>query len=137
MNNLALVSIIWGAIIILTRGPIIFAPEASRNFFLNSIITSETKIRIIGIFVVALGMVMIYVAQGYDQTAALFIKYLGWFFVVVAGPIFLIFTSIYKDILINIVENMDALILRIIGIFGVGLGALFIYLGLVVLRSSG
>lgn len=132
MSNLALVSIILGAIIILTRGPITFAPEASRKFFLNSITTSKTRIRIIGIFTVALGMIMIHVAQDYDQTAALIIKYLGWFFVVVASPILLIFTSIYKDIIINIVENMDALILRLIGIFSVGLGALFIYLGLVV-----
>ena len=132
MSNLALVSIIFGAIIILTRGPIIFAPEASRKLILNSIITSKTRIRIIGIFVVALGMIMINVAQDYDHTAALIIKYFGWFLVVVAGSIFLIFTSIFKDIFINIMENMDTLIFRIIGIFGVGLGASFIYLGLVV-----
>jgi len=132
MSNLALVSIIFGAIIILTRGPIIFVPEASMKFFLKLIFSSNTRIRIFGIFAVALGMIMINVAQGYDQTAALIIKYFGWFIVVVAGSISLIFTSIFKDICLNIMGNMDELILRIIGIFGVGLGAIFIYLGLVV-----
>jgi len=132
MSNLALVSIIFGAIIILTRGPIIFVPEASMKFFLKLIFSSNTRIRIFGIFAVALGMIMINVAQGYDQTAALIIKYFGWFIVVVAGSISLIFTSIFKNICLNIMGNMDELILRIIGIFGVGLGAIFIYLGLVV-----
>lgn len=77
-------------------------------------------------------MIMANVAQGYDQTAALIIKYFGWFLVVVPGFIFLFFTSIYKDIAVNILENMDNLTLRIFSIFGVGVGALFIYLGLVV-----
>ena len=79
ISNLALVSIIFGAIIILARGPFIFAPEASRKFLLESIFANNTRIRIIGIFVVALGMIMANVAQGYDQTAALIIKYFGWY----------------------------------------------------------
>jgi uncharacterized protein YjeT (DUF2065 family) len=135
MSKLALVSIIFGTIIILTRGPIIFAPEAARKFILESIFSSNTRIRIIGIFVVVLGMIMINVAQGYDLNAALIIKYLGWYLLIVAFPILLVFTSIYKDIVINIMGNMDVLILRIIGIFGVGLGALFIYLGLDIFLS--
>jgi len=122
MSNLAFVSILFGAIIILIRGPIIFAPEASRKFFLKLLFSSNTRIRLMGIFAVALGLIMIYAAQGDDHTAALIIKYFGWFLVIVAVFIF-----------VNIMENMDALILRIIGIFSVGIGALFIYLGLFVL----
>ena len=75
---------------------------------------------------------MITVAQGYDLTEALIIKYLGWYLVIVAFSILLVFTSIYKEIVINIIGNMDGLILRIIGIFSVGLGAIFICLGLAV-----
>ena len=75
---------------------------------------------------------MITVAQGDDQVAAVVIEYCGWFLAVVAGSVFLIFTSIFKDILINILENMDELTLRIFSILGVGLGAFFVYLGLAV-----
>jgi uncharacterized protein YjeT (DUF2065 family) len=132
MSRLALVSIIFGAIIILIRSPTIFIPEASKKFFLKLIFSSNTRIRITGIFAVALGIIMIDVAQGHDNTAALFIKCFGWFLAVGAGSIFLIFTSIFKDIFVNIVENMDELTLRIIGVIGVGIGLLFIYLGLVV-----
>ncbi len=132
MSSLSLVSIILGTIIILIRGPNIFAPEASRKFFIKLIFSSNIRIRITGIFAVALGMITINVAQGYDQIAALIIKYFGWFLVIGAGSITLIFTSIFKGIFLNIVENMGTLSLRIIGIFGVGLGALFIYFGLVV-----
>ncbi len=130
--SLSLVSIILGVIIILIRVPTIFKPEASRKFFLKLIFSSNNRIRIIGIFAVALGMITINVAQGDYQTAALFIKYFGWFLVIGAGSITLIFTSIFKGVFVNIVENMSALTLRIISFFGVVLGVLFIYLGLVV-----
>jgi hypothetical protein len=79
---------------------------------------------------------MIIAAQDYDQPEVIIMKYLGWFFDVVAGPILLIFTSIYRDIVINILGNMDDLILRIFGLLGVGLGIFFIYLGLVVLSNG-
>jgi len=132
VDNLALVSIVFGAIIVLTRGPMIFVPDASKKFFLSLIFSSNTRIRIMGIFIVALGMIMINVARGYDLTAALIIKYFGWYLVVGAFSLLLIFTPLYKEIAFNIIVNLDGLILRIIGVFSVGLGAVFIYIGLVV-----
>ncbi len=135
MSDLALVSIILGAIIILTRCPTIFAPKASRKFFLRFIFSSNTRIRITGIFAVAFGVLMINVAQDHNQAAALVIKYFGWILVVGAGSITLIFTSLFNNIFVRIVESMREQTLRIIGAIGTGLGVLFIYFGLVMFWS--
>ena len=105
----------------------------SLNFFLKLIFSGNTRIRILGVFSVVLGAIMIMVAHGHEQTAALFIKYFGWFLAVFAGSILLIFTSIYKDIVLGVVQNLDALILRLFGIIGVGFGTILLYLGLTIL----
>jgi hypothetical protein len=81
---------------------------------------------------VVLGAIMIMVAQDNEQTAVLLIKTFGWFLAVFAGSILLFFTSIYKDIVLGIVQNLDTLILRLFGVLGVGLGTIFFYLGLVI-----
>ena len=132
MKDLSIVCILFGTFIIAPRIPIIIAPDAWRKFLLKSILPSNFILRIIGIFVVAFGVAMIIASAGYDQTGAILIKRFGWFLAIAPGSIFLIFTSVFKDIILNILENMDELTFRIFGIIGAGVGALFIYFGWVI-----
>ena len=132
MGDVSFVSILLGTIIILTRGPMIFAPKGTRDFFLKAFFSSHTRIRVIGLLTVGLGILIIYAAQGNNHPVAVIFEYFGWFVAVIAGLIFLVFTSVFKEIAENVLDNMDELILRIIGIIAVGMGGLFIYLGLYV-----
>ncbi len=132
MSNLALASLIFGILMIVSRGPYVFAPEATRELVVNLCLISNIRQRIAGIFAIACGVIMIIVAQGHDQIAALVIKYTGWFIALAALFIHVIFTSISREILKDIFENMSRLTLRIGGVFGIGVGALFIYFALVV-----
>ena len=120
-----------GILSIVSRGPLIFAPETTKAFYLK-LVTSNTRIRIMGLFVAALGTAAIMAARGSDQTAALIILVLGYFWVFAATFFLLIFPSFYKLIAGAFLDAMDNLILRLLGFFTVLLGAFFIYLGLVV-----
>lgn len=131
MNDLALISILIGIIAIVSRGPLIFAPESTKELYVK-LVASNTRIRIMGLFVAALGTAAIMAARGSDQTAALIILVLGYFWVFAATFFLLIFTSFYKLIADAFLDAMDNLILRLLGVFTVLLGAFFIYLGLVV-----
>ena len=133
MNGLALISILMGVLIIISRGPLIFAPEIMRKFYMKLIATS-TRIRIMGLCITPLGAVAIMVARGSDQTASLIISVIGYIMVLIAVFFMLIFPSLSKQVADAFLEAMDNLMLRILGLLAVCLGALFIYLGLAVFR---
>ena len=132
MTNLAFVSIVLGLFVVLSRGPFIFAPEATRQFFIKLFLASTTRLRIVGISIVAFGVLMIIASQGHDQTAALVFKYYGWFIAIAATFFHVIFTSFTKDIGRNIMKSFNILTLRIFGLLAVVVGAVLIYWGLAV-----
>ena len=132
MSNTAIISVLIGVIIILSRGPLIFWPEATREFYLK-LIATNTRMRLIGLCVLALGIAMILAARDEAHEASIIILALGWFmaFVAIFGE--LIFTSILRLIGEAVLEALDNVMLRGLGVFGTGFGAFFIWLGLKVL----
>ena len=132
MSKLAFFSIILGSYFALARGGFLFAPEATRKLHLDLFAASNTRLRIAGMVAVACGVIMIHAAQGHDQIAAWVIKCAGWFIVVAASLIHVIFASISRGILVDIIGNMNERTLRIGGVFWIVLGGVLIYLGLAV-----
>ena len=129
MNGVAAVSIALGIIIIVSRAPLIFAPEATRSIYLK-LLATNTRIRIMGLFVGAMGIAMILSARGSPETSALLILAIGYFLVFVMIFPFMIFTSIIKLIAEAVLSGTDDLILRGMGVIAVIIGALFIWLGI-------
>ncbi len=58
MSNLALISIIFGILIIVGRSPLLFAPDITLRF-IRKVINKKIILRILGIPTALLGLVMI------------------------------------------------------------------------------
>ena len=133
MNKLAIASVVLGIVVIALRGPMIFSPDAVIKPF-KKLIESKTRMRIMGLVFVAPGLALIYAAWGVDHTAARVMLGMGCFIVLIPLFFMVIFPSIYS-LIADIVLDWNPLVFRVIGVLGVGMGILFIYLGLVVFRS--
>lgn len=135
MDGLAVVSVLFGVVIILLRAPLIFAPERTIEFY-RRLVATDTRLRIIGILFAVLALSMIGVAWGSTETAPRVLFFFGWF--LAAGAVVLVgFSPFYRRFAESLLDLMrdgiDPLLLRAIGAVAVGVGALFVYLGLVVL----
>ena len=133
MNQLALVSVVAGAVIIAVRGPFVLAPAASSAGG-RWLIASSARIRVAGVLFAALGLAMILSAQSSAQGAALVISILGWLWMLAAVFLLLIFTSLYQRIAVRIMDLLnDSAVLRWLGVIGTLFGAFLVYLGIGVL----
>ena len=130
MTQLALLSVVAGALIIAVRGPFVLAPAAS---FAGSrwLIASKARLRVAGVIFAALGLAMISSAQSSAQGAALVVSILGWLWVLGAVFLLLIFTSLYQRFIARIMNALeDSAVPRVAGVIGTLFGALLVYLGI-------
>ena len=132
MSQLALVSVIAGAVIIAVRGPFVLAPTASSAAG-RWLIASRARIRVAGVIFAALGLVMILSAHGSNQGTAWVISIVGWLWALASVFLLLIFTSFYQQMARGIMDALDDLaLMRVLGAIGALFGALLIYLGIAV-----
>ena len=130
MNELALVSVVAGAVIIAVRVPFVLAP-AGAAAVARRFIASSTGIRVAGVLFAVLGLAMILSARGSAQGAAWVISILGWFWVLAAVFLLLIFTSFYQRVAVGIMDALDEpALLRLLGVVATLFGAFLVYLGI-------
>ncbi len=126
MSNLALISIIFGLLIIVGRAPLVIAPAVTLRL-VRRFINEKSNLRFMGIPTAILGVTMICFASGADQPAAMIIIVFGWI-IAIAAVLELFITSHIQRLAIYI-WGMSDLTARILGLFSVLLGAYLIYLG--------
>jgi len=127
MNNASLVCILIGVLVIAARGPLVFAPGRTIEVY-RKLVASHARIRVMGIFIGGLGAACLAAGWGLENIAAYLV--LGMGCLMTAGSIFLIvFAFLYKIVADAFFDAMDDLLLRLLGVFGVLFGALFIWLG--------
>ena len=127
MSAVSVMSIIFGIVIIVTRAPLVVAPEATLRL-VRRIINNRDTLRIVGVFTGVLGLALIASAWNADHSAALILSWLGWL-IFCAALVELIFTAFVQRIAISI-WSMNNTTARILGLVAVIIGAFFIYLGL-------
>jgi uncharacterized protein YjeT (DUF2065 family) len=120
MSALAFLLISFGLIMIVTRGPLVLAPEKARRYYLELLSTKST-IRKFGAVFAIYGAVIVWVTQSDPSLVATIMYYLGLyigiaclFLILFAGP----FIGFYK----TIVNKFSASALRIVGILSVTIG---------------
>jgi len=131
MTGLATLTILLGILAILSRGPLVFAPEATLGVY-RKLLETNARVRIMGACLLALGVAMIVLAQGSELTAARIIAFLGWYMACVAVLFLLLFPAAYRRFALSMLEATSQA-LRPLGAMGVGFGVLLIWLGLSVL----
>ena len=131
MNATGLVSILFGAVIILSRAPLLFAPEATRVVYLK-ILATTTRVRLLGLAIFVLGLALVLAPSGLHDFAEVFITCVGWLLMTVSfiGPI--VFAFLFQPIAEALLQAMDDLMLRGLGVVSVGAGAWFIYFGIAI-----
>ncbi len=127
MNAIAVVSILFGLLIIATRGPLIFAPEGTIRVFLR-LIETPARIRALACVLLLIGLASLGSVSGGGGTLAVVIEVIGWWMLAASGFL-LLAPSVYQRLARNIMEAFGASALRAIGFLGVGVGALFVYFG--------
>jgi hypothetical protein len=130
MSQLALVSVIAGAVIIAVRGPFVLAPTAASAAG-RWVIASSARLRVAGVIFASLGLVMILSAHGSAQGAAWVVSIVGWLWLLAAVFLLLIFTSFYRQIALGIMDALDdSAVMRFLGAISALFGALLVYLGI-------
>jgi hypothetical protein len=128
MSSLALISVIYGILVVVNRLPLVLAPKATTEFY-RKLLVNNTGIRIMGVLGTLLGLAMIISAWRSDQSAALIILVFGWLVALASVGLLLLFTSTYKKISKTFLE-LDPTVHRVFGAVVTGIGFFFIYLGL-------
>ncbi len=133
MSGLGAVCTILGIFMILSRGPLIVAPEATLRIY-RKLLDTTLRIRIMGMVLLILPFSMILAARGDGREGAEIVLGLGYVFGFILVVFLLIFTRIYKLIADALLDALDKVMLRGLGVLSVGIGTILIYVGAMVFR---
>jgi hypothetical protein len=132
MPELAVVSIALGILIVVARGPMVVAPQATLGAY-RRVLETDARVRMLGVGLASLGLGLIVFARGSDAGAARFLFVFGWLLAAIAVLFGLILTSFFRRIASSFVnfldDSIDSAILRITGVIALGVATFFIYLG--------
>ena len=129
MTVLQIIIVTVGLLIIALRGPLIFAPLATRGFYLQ-LIATPGRVRGMASFLALLGLVMVAGARGGEDLAASVLAILGWM-ILAGGAFLMLFPALYREIAETALEALNnPTALRAVGVLGTGLGVMLVYLGL-------
>ena len=131
MSDLSLVCIAVGVLVIVARGPLIFAPAGTLRFY-RKLMSTNPRVRVLGLVVGAAGLALI-MYVGDARGAARILYYLGWLLALVALVFMLVIPSLYRRMatgVLDFVADMDSSVPRVAGMLGVLIGILVIYIGL-------
>ncbi len=132
MSALAWLCVAVGALVILSRAPLIVFPAQTLDVY-RKLIATDTRLRALGGVVVVLGLGLVALAWNAATTAASFVFALGW--LLLAGAILLLaFPAFYRRLVESFIDLMtlsaDPAALRLAGAAGTAVGALLVYAGL-------
>lgn len=132
MSALAWICIVVGALVIVTRAPLIVYPRQMLELY-RKLWATNTRVRWIGALVGVLTLGLIPAAPGASDTAALVLILLG--VTLVAVTIWLLgFPASYRRLADSVTqfvdESVDTALPRAAGVLGTAIGVALIYLGI-------
>lgn len=134
MDWVSIVCIVVGILIIVTRGPLLFAPTATLQAYDRLIFATHARLRILGACLAILGAALLTLPFGVGWLVGFF-QVLGWIMAAAAIWI-LIFPDVFRRIgrgVFNFFENsVDDAILRFFGFVAAVAGVALIYVGIYV-----
>jgi len=121
MSTLALVIVIAGLMIIASRAPLVFAPEATRAFYLK-LFETDARMRTLGGMIAILGALLIWGAWGENSTTATAILAFGVLIVAIAAYLFIAFPHWARKLATSIWGGFSTSVLRLLGLVAVVVG---------------
>ena len=129
MSTLALVIVIAGLMIVASRAPLIFAPEATRAFYLK-LFKTDARMRTLGGLIAILGTLLIWGAWGEAGTAATATHALGVLIVAIAICLFIVLPHWARKLAASIWGGFSTSVLRLLGLVAVVIGLVITAYGL-------
>ncbi len=133
MNKLSMICIAIGTIIIVFRGPLLFAPTAVMRLS-QQLVKTNIRVRLMGLFVFALCITIFMTTWDSNLFLGRLIFTLNILLVLIAIWFFLVSPQSFR-LAIDLVSHIDSSVLRCFGFLAIVVGILFLYLGLAGLRS--
>ena len=131
MDSLSIICIAVGILVIVGRGPLIFAPSATLRFYDRWLLSTNARFRALGAVIATLAMALLFSDFGEGVLAGL-LRTFGWFMATVSLLLVVlpnVFRRFIQNILGHVEKSVDERIMRIVGFLGVVFGLPLIYVG--------
>jgi len=128
MTGIALFLVVFGALIILSRGPLLVAPTRTRDVYLK-LFLSDRRMRIFGFVMGAFAVFVAYAVAGVSGTIPLVVFYLALLIALIMGLWLVPFPASANRVATKIWSAFSPLVLRMIGAVSVLFGMWLIFLG--------
>ena len=128
MSGTALFLVIFGILIILSRGPLIVAPERTRNMYLK-LFRSDRRMRVFGIVMGTAAAFVAYGFWGIPGTAPLVVFYIASFMFLTMAVWMVPFPASANRVAMKIWSAFSPAVLRIIGFVSVAFGMWLVFFG--------
>jgi len=129
MSTTALIIVLLGISIMLSRAPLIVAPTKTRDTYLK-LFDTDGKMRVMGLIMGAVSALIIWAVWGLGDTASLAVRY-------VAGLVFFLsvfsmipFPAFSKRLATSVWTAFTPTVLRLLGTIAVIVGGLIVWYGL-------
>ncbi|TNE40135.1 MAG: hypothetical protein EP347_04080 [Alphaproteobacteria bacterium] len=129
MSAYALVLVVMGLFLALTRAPFVFAPARSRAIFM-SYIADDGHMRLLGIVIALFGVFVIWGTGGEPSALAQVIYYLGWAMIFVGIGGMALFPASLRPFAERVVGAISDPALRILAAIAVAIGVMLAAYGL-------
>ena len=133
MSALAWISITVGALIIVTRAPLIVFPRGTLNFY-QRLWATNARVRILGLFIAVLCAALIRVAGDAGETAGPILLMLGWLLLVAVGLVMVALPRIFRRLAESVMQTAERSVepaaLRAVGVVASAVGAALVVVGL-------
>jgi hypothetical protein len=127
MTPAAIASVVIGGLIIVTRAPLIFAPEATAAFYLR-LFDTRGRVRALGVGVAILGLALVFLAASEPGLLAGVLTVVGGLMTFAAGCL-LVVPGVFQQLAEALLTGIGEVGLRALGLLAVGIGGLFVYFG--------
>jgi len=129
MSTTALIIILLGLSIVLTRAPLVVAPEAVRGTYLK-LFDTDNKMRLMGVIMGAVSALIIWAVWGVPDLASHILRYVAGFVLVVSVLVMIPFPTYAKRLAVSVWTGFSPGTLRVLGTLAVIVGALIVWYGL-------
>jgi len=134
MSTVGIVTIALGVLIVVGRGWLLVAPEATLGWFKETI-ASNARLRMFGAFLMASGAAMVWASASEDSGLGTFLTIFGWGILVISAPLLVLFPGVYRAIANPFMpsDTSGYFLWRFAGLAGAAIGVLIIYFGVLAL----
>ena len=129
MSITALILVLFGLSIMLSRAPLIVAPEATRQTYLN-LFNTPVRMRVLGLVFAVVFALILWAVWEIPDLASQVVRYVAGFVLALSLLAMIPFPQFASDLAVKVWMAFSPPILRVMGLFAVIVGGLIAWYGL-------